>query len=760
MTITFFEIKILAKKKLILFTICISAILYSFPIFANEKPLEEGQVIIEGDTLENILDRKLRATGNAMLVRDNKSITANQIEYDQISDELYATGNVELKTDKSVIQGSELELSLDNTTGSLANATFSSILKDSNSKFNNTLRGKASLLFLEGENKKRLENASLTTCEVNQDDWFINASELEINERSQRVDAKNANLEFKGFPILFSPLINFSFNDERKSGFLVPSIGSTSRSGFDTALPYYFNLSPTSDATLTPRYMGKRGTQLSGEYRYLDSMYRGETSLELIPNDKASDTNNRYYAKLKHFHNFNNGFEGGYNIEKVSDDNYFSDMSSLITVTSQVNLNQEIFLNYAKNDWNARLLTQKFQNLTTSSPYERLPSLSINHNKEFLDVSGFTTFETSTNFNYTKFERNNDFVGVSPNGSRLVARQSVGVPFERSYGYANPKIILDLKNYDLEDANTSTKALLIPTLSFDGGIYLDKKISLNNFEYTQTLEPRVFYSYTPYKDQSMLPMFDTALTDLNQQSIFSENQFVGGDRIMDSHQITFGATTRFIDQNGMERFTGTIAQRFYVGDRKVLKESQFLNSSALNDSSDLFLSGSAAITKYLKANLDYQYNIDENMTNRATLNARYKPRPGKHIDASYRLIGNPASNAYDIKQINIAGQWPLGKGWSSVGRYNYDIKSSSIIEGLGGLEFDAGCWSSSILLHRLSLATTAKPNYTIFFQLELGGFGSLGTGSSGMLEEVLNRNIPGSYTSYQLPENYRFKNLK
>jgi len=760
MTITFFEIKILAKKKPILFTICISAILYSFPIFANEKPLEEGQVIIEGDTLENILDRKLRATGNAILIKDNKSITANQIEYDQISDELYAAGNVELKTDKSVIQGSKLELSLDNTTGSLVNSTFSSILKDSHSKFNNTLRGKASLLFLEGENKKRLENASLTTCEVNQDDWFINASELEINERSQRVDAKNANLEFKGFPILFSPLINFSFNDERKSGFLVPSIGSTSRSGFDTALPYYFNLSPTTDATLTPRYMGKRGAQLSGEYRYLDSMYSGETSLELMPNDKASDTNNRFYAKLKHLHNFNNGFEGGYNLEKVSDDNYFSDMSSLITVTSQVNLNQEIFLNYSKNDWNARLLTQKFQNLTTSSPYERLPSLSINHNKEFLDASGFTSFESSTNFDYTKFERNNDFVGVSANGSRLVARQSIGVPFERSYGYANPKIILDLKNYDLEDANTSTKALLIPTLSFDGGIYLDKKISFNNSIYTQTLEPRVFYSYTPYKDQSMLPMFDTALTDLNQQSIFSENQFVGGDRVMDSHQITFGATTRFIDQNGMERFTGKIAQRFYVSDRKVLKESQFTNSSALNDSSDLFLSGSAAITKYLKANLDYQYNIDENMTNRATLNARYKPRPGKHIDASYRLIGNPASNVYDIKQINIAGQWPLGKGWSSVGRYNYDIKSSSIIEGLGGLEFDAGCWSSSIVLHRLSLATTAKPNYTIFFQLELGGFGSLGTGSSGMLEEVLNRNIPGSYTSNQLPENYRFQNLK
>jgi LPS-assembly protein len=750
----------LTKKNIKLFTICICSASYLISFSANGNPLVEGQVLIEGDSLENILDRKLRASGNASLVTGNKTIEADLIEYDQISDELYATGNVKLETEQSVIEGRELELSIDNNTGSFTDATFNSILNDENPKFNNTLRGKASLLFFEGENKKRLKNASLTTCEVNQDDWFINASELEINERSQRVDARNANLEFKGIPVLFSPLINFSFNDERKSGFLVPNIGSTSRSGFETAIPYYFNISPTSDATITPRVMGRRGMQLSGEYRYLDQNYSGETSLEYLPNDKASDQENRYYAKFKHSHDFNNGFVGGYNIEKVSDNNYFSDMSSLIAITSQVNLNQEVYLNFSKENWDAQFLSQKFQNLTSSSPYERLPSLSFNHNKEFLSNGGLTSFETSSNFNYTKFERNNDFKGVSPNGSRLSAKQSIAVPFERSYGYLNPKISLDIKNYDLEDTNTSTKTLLIPTLSIDSGIYLDKKIIFNNTQYTQTLEPRIFYSYTPYKNQAMLPMFDTALTDLNQQSIFSENQFVGLDRVMDSHQITFGGTSRFIDKTGMERFSGTIAQRFYISERKVLNESQFINSSAQNDSSDVFLSGSAALSRSLKANIDYQYNVDESMTNRATFTARFDPRPGKQIDASYRLIGNPASKEYDIKQINISGQWPIGKGWSSVGRYNYDIKSASVIEGLGGLEYDAGCWSSSVILHRLSLATTEKPNYTIFFQLELGGFGSLGTGSAGALKEVLNRNVPGSYTSYELPENYRLKNLK
>ncbi|MDA9088100.1 LPS assembly protein LptD, partial [Methylophilaceae bacterium] len=623
----------------------------------------------------------------------------------------------------------------------------------------NTLRGTASLLFLEGESKKRLQNASITTCEAGQNDWFINASELEINERSQRVDAKNAELEFKGFPLLFSPYVNFSFNDDRKSGFLVPSVGSTSRSGFETAIPYYFNLSPTSDATITPRYLGKRGTQVSGEYRYLNKKFVGETLLEYLPTDDASSQDNRYYAKIKHAHELGAGFTAGYNIEKVSDDNYFSDMSSLISVTSQVNLSQEAFLNYSDNDWNASLVTQKFQNLTSSSPYERLPSLTVNHGKIFEDAEGFTSYETQVNFSLTQFERNNDYVGASnENGTRLTAKPSLSIPFERPYGYVTPKLAMDIKYYDLNDANVASKDFYIPTVSLDSGLYLDKKMSFKDSTFTQTLEPRIFYSYTSYEDQSMLPMFDTALVDLNAQSIFSENQFVGGDRVMDSHQVTLGGTTRFIDAYGIERISGTIAQRFYIGDRTVLNESQFNNSSAQNDSSDLFMSASALITRALKLNADAQYNLDENSTNRATFGAKYNPRPGKLLNASYRLINNPASSASDVKQINIAGQWPLGSGWSSVARYNYDIKSSSLIESLAGFEFDAGCWSASVLLHSLALGTAEKRNDTLFFQLELGGLGSLGTGSQGSLAEVLNRNVPGSYGLNQLPESYRNEN--
>tara|TARA_B100000795_G_C22729480_1_gene410784 strand:- start:455 stop:1222 length:768 start_codon:yes stop_codon:yes gene_type:complete len=254
-------------------------------------------------------------------------------------------------------------------------------------------------------------------------------------------------------------------------------------------------------------------------------------------------------------------------------------------------------------------------------------------------------------------------------------------------------------------------------------------------------------------------MFDTALTDLNLESLFIENQFVGGDRVMDSNQFTIAATTRFIDDSGYEKLNATLAQRFYISDRKVLEESQYLNSVVKSDSSDLFLTVTAYLNKALKIDSELQYNPDEGSTNRATFGTSYTPQPGKLIDVSYRLVRNPTDSNNDIKQINLAGQWPLGGGWSTIGRYNYDIKQSSAVESLGGFEYDGGCWASRIVVNRLSLATTDKPNYTLFMQIELGGLGSLGASNNDNLIDVLNRNVPGSSFSSGIPDQYRKENL-
>jgi len=730
----------------------------------GEEGFSDDTISIEGDSLENTLDRKLKASGNAVLRKNGRTINADLIEYDQVSDELYAIGNISIQGGGSKLTGSSLELSVKDNIGVIPNASFSSTLDGPSNIFNNTLRGRAKVLFLEGEDKKRLQNASITTCEVGQDDWFIKASEIEINDSSKIIAAKNAKLEFKGIPILYSPLVNFSFNNDRKSGFLTPSIGTTSRSGLESSIPYYFNLSPTSDATLTPRYFGKRGLQVQGEYRYLDKNYSGTSNIEHMNKDKSTNKENRYYAKIHHKQNLTDNISGGIRVEKVSDDNYFSDMSSLISATSTVNLPQEAYLNYSSERFDVNFLTQRFQNLTTtSSPYERLPSVNINHSDDYENFAGIANIETALNMSLTQFERNHNFVATSVDknitGTRFIARPSIAVPFEKNYGYVKPQLTMNVMSYELEGGSTDSKSMAIPTLSVDSGLYFDKKLILAGKSFIQTLEPRIFYSYTPFRNQATLPMFDTALTDLNLESLFIGNQFVGGDRVMDSNQFTIAATTRFIDDTGYERLNATLAQRFYMSDRKVLKEAQFLNSVAQSDSSDLFLTATAYINKVLKVSSAVQYNPDESTTNRATLRTRYSPRPGKLIDVSYRLIRNLTNNDDDIKQINLAGQWPLGGGWSSIGRYNFDIKKSGAVEALGGFEYDGGCWASRIVVNRLSLATTEKPNYTLFMQIELGGLGSLGASNDTNLFDVLDRNVPGASFSSKIPDQYRKENL-
>ncbi|MGE4596409.1 MAG: LPS-assembly protein LptD, partial [Methylophilaceae bacterium] len=446
-----------------------------------------------------------------------------------------------------------------------------------------------------------------------------------------------------------------------------------------------------------------------------------------------------------------------------NDNNYFSDMSTDIAVTSQVSLPQEAFISYSKNNFNAKLFTQKFQNLTNSSPYERLPSLTSSYYKYWDDSHGLPFLTTDVKFSYTQFERNNNYIGTSATGSRLSSTPSISAPIEADYGYIIPKLKLNLRNYNLKNANVKSKTLVIPTISVDSGLYFDKSIGLGANNYTQTLEPRAFYSFTPYKNQSMLPMFDTGLTELNAQSIFEEEQFAGDDRIMDSHQITLALSSSIIDNKGFEWVTTTVAQRFYLDDRKVLKETQFANSTYKNDTSDIFFDAKLHLTKTLQLKTDYQYNVDESHTNRATIRAKYKPEPGKVLNASYRLVRNPNNtntNAYDIKQFNLSGQLPLGHGWSGLASYNYDILKSTVIEGMGGVAYDAGCWSVQAMFHRLQLATTSTPNDTFFLQIELGGLGSLGTGNQSDLFEKMNRNVPGSLFASDLPDKYRENNFK
>ena len=733
--------------------------------------ISQESVEIEGDNLETLLDRKMKAKGNALLKKGNKTIKAEIIEYDEISEKIVTKGNTDIELDTMSLKGSNLNYKLSDETGSIDNSTFN-FKPDKKPKTtvrngvaiterSYDYRGDAKTIFFEGENKKRMESSRVTTCEANSDDWYLKTNKMEVNTKTDRVSASNAVVEFKGVPLLYSPYVNFSLNNDRKSGFLSSTFGSTTKSGFDFQIPYYFNIAPNQDATLTARYLGKRGPMADGEYRYLGENFSGIDQIQYINHDEASGQDNRYFLKLQHAQKFGNGWSGSFDFQKVSDNNYFTDLATMIQVTSVVNLPQRANINYSGDVWKFNAITEKYQTLTdsTNSPYQRMPQLSLSARKDY------DSYITDINSQWTYFDRDSKFNFLGNDkvtGSRFVATPSITIPITQTYGYIKPKLSANIRSYNLNnlDSTTTLKSqdMVTPIMSVDSGMYFDRSINLLNQNYTNTLEPRLFYVYIPYKDQTKLPLFDTGLSDLNMQTLFAENQFNGQDRLNDANQLTAALTSKLIDKNGKERISGIIAQRFYFDDRRTFLDSTFTSTDSVRSKSDLFAGATARFTNNLNLDGMWQYDPSKNKVLRNTISSRYNPEPGKIINVSYRMIDNIIDNTQSLKEFNIAGQWPLGNRYYSIGRLNYDLRTSQTIEAVAGLEYDGGCWVARTLFDRISLPTSPAANYTFFVQLELNGLGNIGT-DPNKLNTFLYRNVPGVRTVNQIPDVNRQANF-
>ena len=756
-----------------------------------------GAIEIEGDKLDLYLDRKMRAAGNASISKGDQHIYGDNIEYDVQNDELKVEGNARIDLGDSEIRGPALNMRLSESIGEMRDAsitlnkqisgtaqrepaprndpsvyTQSKLLNTQTSLTDNprlyqdsyrepatpigqasidprftSSRGDAKAVLFEGQDKKRLKDARYTTCEAGVDDWYIKAKEIELNDFTQSGTAKNAYVEFKGVPLLYTPWLSFSFNNERKSGLLTPTVGSTSRSGFEVSIPYYINIAPDMDATVGARYLSKRGVQLQGEFRYLGESYSGIDSLEYLDNDSLNG-GRRYYANLGHSHSFGNGWSAGYNLEKVSDDQYFSELSTRIISTSRVNLPQEGRVDYVGDVWRFNGLVQKYQTLDKINfPYERLPQLTLTADKEWDYVN------TDLYSQWAYFDRDKK-APQAATGSRLTVYPSISMPFTQSYGFITPKVGVHMTNYSLRDNNFNINGVNIsnnndsrtlPIFSLDSGLYFERDVKIVKNSYTQTFEPRMFYVYIPDKKQDLLPVFDSALADLNLTTLFTENQFTGNDRINNANQVSLAFTSRMIDKDtGAERIAATIGQRYYFDDQKVALPGGITSH---NNSSDIIAALTARLSN--KWNLDafWQYNTDGSGIVRTNVLARYNPEPGKLLNVGYRY-----TQAF-LEQINASAQWPLSRGWYGVGRLNYSIRDKKTIESLAGLEYDAGCWQARAVIQRVETAT-ADANYGLFFQLELGGLASIGANPLNLLR----RDIPGYLSSSEIPNIYRQQN--
>jgi LPS-assembly protein len=686
---------------------------------------EATPVFVNARHIEGKKNNQIEASGNAELRKHGQTIFADRLLYMQNTREVVADGSVRVVQGGDVMSGPHLELNLDSNIGDMAQPRF--LLGE------NSARGSADTLHMAGKENYTLRNVSYTTCPAGDDDWLMKMSELDIDRSTHVGEAQNAYVEFKGMPILYTPWMDFALNDNRKTGFLSPVFGSTTTGGSEVTLPFYWNIASNYDATIAPRVMTKRGLLLSNEFRYLQPTYSGELQLDVLPGDREANRT-RSYLGIKHAQNLGGGFSDSLNINRVSDNQYFRDLSTNVTGTSQVNLLREGVLSYGGGWWNSAVRVQSFQTLQDPAapvaiPYRRTPQITLGAHQS-LDGAALSFSGEFVNFSHP----------TSVNGQRLVLYPSVSYPLlsDPAY-YLTPKVGLHNTEYRLGANSTTglptTASRTLPIFSLDSGMTLERDLSFAGENFIQTLEPRAYYVYIPYQDQSMLPNFDSAQAIFNFAQIFTENRFYGSDRIGDANQVTLGLTSRFLDpSSGIERLRLQMGQRFSLATPRV----NLVAPTVTTSKSDILLAASGRLTRALSLNSIFQYNPTLSQSEMFNASAHYQPEAGKVLNLGYRFT------RASVHQIDLSEQWPLHGRWHSVARWNYSLQEKRLLEGLLGLEYNQSCWTVRLVAQRFTTATF-QASTGFFVQLELNGL--IRVGSDPL--DALRQSIPGYTTLNQ-----------
>ena len=715
-----------------------------------KQPGELLPAFIAADQIAGKTDVEVVAEGNVELRKRNSILQSDRLTYWQDADEMQAEGDVRLSRDGDRMRGPRMRMKMEDSTGYFEQPEYSirriktgsaaTLWTGTEERVSTSLttgQGAAARMEFEGEGKYRLTDATYSTCSPasgHDPDWFARTTNLHLDYDDEVGTARNATLYFKGTPILYSPWLSFSLNNERKSGLLTPTFGSTSRGGMEYTQPFYWNIAKDMDATIAPRFMSKRGTLWNGEYRYLEPSYKGTMQGQYLPDDKLEHKRRSSYS-ISHSQTLGAGFSGSLDVNGASDGTFFSDLGSGSSVVAQTNLLRQATLSYGASWWSASLLAQSYQTLQDPSlppvtePYRRWPQLTVTANRSDLPLGlSFAFSGEDVSF------RNPTLV----EGRRTTLYPQISLPLQTAVLSITPKIGLHSTSYNLDHQAVGTPEKLtrsVPIFSVDSGVTFERDMDWLGKSMTQTLEPRLYYLYVPTRDQSLMPVFDSGLADFNFAQVFGENRYGGGDRIGDANQVTAMLTSRLLDPlTGAEIMRAAFGQRFYFSTQNVGLPGEVLRSDRQTDFLGSF-SGRILPKTYVDSGI--QYNPRLNQIERLNLGGRYQPEAGQVLNAGYRFTRDQLG-VLGLGQFDLSGQWPVFGGWHAVGRFNYSTKDRRMIESVAGLEYDGGCWVGRVVMQRLATQTQVS-NTGIFFQLELNGFAKVGSNPL----DILKRNVPG-----------------
>jgi len=717
-------------------------------------------LVISAGQLSAQMDQQAQGEGGVELRYGELVLGTDRLDYRITDDFARAEGHVRIDHGGNVFTGPLLQLYVSRFEGEFLTPSF--LLGATGGA------GKAKVLKFQDSEHMSASEGSYSSCPAVEDEepaWQITARELRLDLGANEGQADGAVLRFLGVPLLAAPSLSFPLSSARKSGWLPPNLFLDNRAGLEVGVPYYWNIAPQRDATFTPFVMTKRGVGLDSEFRYLEPGHAGRVNVDLLPGDRVFGRS-RWSLKLDNEGSFG-GWRYRFKGERVSDDDYWKDMSRRVEsqtprlLASDFVLNRQRELSWGVIDSYARV--QRWQTLQGSdalaqfdSPYQRSPQMGIRVTTaadeavldSFRPWGRKARLEGGLELEYNRFDLpGSALAGQERGGQRVHALGHVAAPLGGEAWWFIPRASFNAAAYDLDRAQPDGRrrmSRVIPTLSIDHGWVFERDTTLFGRETRQSLEPRIFYVNTPFRDQASLPNFDSAPKDFNFDSIYTDNPFSGVDRVSDLHALSAGATSRWIGANSGEEILRLGAvQRFLFRDQRITPDGEPVTQRF----SDLLLAASAHLDEQWWADGTMEFNPETRRSVRSVLRARYSPGPFKTVSLAYRLARAQS------EQVELAWQWPLygtpvrsrgaggtacGGAWYGAGRVQYSLRDRRLTDSVVGFEYDAGCWVLRWGVERLSTGR-AETNTRLMLQLELVGLSQLGSNAL----KVLKDNVPG-----------------
>jgi LPS-assembly protein len=649
----------------------------------------------------------------------------------------------------------------------------------------------------------KFSKASYSTCPPNTNIWHIEASQIELNKNTGRGVAKHAKLYIKKVPVFYAPYLNFPIDNRRQTGFLFPGFGSSNKFGPYLQTPFYWNLAPNYDTTITPLIMAKRGIQINDLFRYLSPSSAGQLTLSVTPNDRAfknlqSASQSKYQyvndptvqGNLHRLENandsrgsfawqdhtrFNDHWSGNVDYNYVTDDYYLRDFGHNLNEVTENQLLQEADVNYRGQNWNFTTRVQQYQTLhpvdaltATQNQYNRFPQLVLN--ADYPDQAFGLDYFVENELTHFDVRSNPGSDTKTPVGKRLHTQPGISLPLNWPALYITPRAQMALTKYELGDVSnlmSKNTGRALPLLDLSTGMYFDRDFSFFGKETRQTLEPQLYYLYVPYHNQSQIPVLDTTTNTLTYDQLFVSNRFSGLDRIGDANQVSLGLTTRFIDRNtGFERIRAGLAEIIYFKKRQVtictIDNPNCLDASTLRDN-QLRRSPLVGV-------INYQFNPKWTLTGNSIWNTQlnqmdnqsvalqYHPDGVRLINLGYNFVRNgdiqqnlaPTSNGNNLKQLDISFAWPIAKNWSTIGRWTKSVNEGHFQNLIYGIQYDSCCWAARFVGGRTFTnldVITGTPQYDnqVYFQFALRGLGNFGSGDP---TQYVSSNIGGYNTNF------------